>query len=475
MESILREIVGGTVNSIISLIEDRNLLDLMVLGQEIRDLTDHLGIEILKTVVEEIDSVLLDNQSLRRKDGLRVQARNVERTVLLPQGELKFQRTYYRYGKNGYCYLTDQVIGLKPYERISKDLIAGILNRLPDVSYRGAAEHSGTGISAQTVHDRLLAAGELVSETERMKETPEALELFADEDHVHRNDGKPATVPLITITEGIDREQKRHKTIRPFHLEGYGMESGAFRENLLAVLEERYDMGEVRTIRVHGDGGTWIQGLSEILPGMTFLMDEFHIEQYMKSLQNRTKDAEKRRRLRTALENNDPEGFFVTGVEIAQEQEKAGEKEVHELLGYFRNNWESIQNRKQSGEEVCGSCTEGQISAVLSRRLSRDPLGWSEAGLKQMAALLVYAKNGNKVTPKQIRVSRKAAEAERKEFRENSFRKYAEYAEKQTKQYLQSAHDWSIYDPVQEKSGKRTGTQVILKALGSLRDNFLFA
>ena len=94
-----------------------------------------------------------------------------------------------------------------------------------------------------------------------------------------------------------------------------------------------------------------------------------------------------------------------------------------------------------------------------------------------MAALLVYAKNGNKVTPKQIRVSRKAAEAEaeRKEFRENGFRKYAEYAEKQTKQYLQSAHDWSIYDPVQEKSGKRTGTQVILKALGSLRDNFLLA
>ena len=148
MESILREIVGGTVNSIISLIEDRNLLDLMVLGQEIRDLTDHLGIEILKTVVEEIDSVLLDNRSLRREDGLRVQARNVERTVLLPQGELKFQRTYCRYGKNGYCYLTDQVIGLKPYERISKDLIAGILNRLPDVSYRGAAEHSGAGISA---------------------------------------------------------------------------------------------------------------------------------------------------------------------------------------------------------------------------------------------------------------------------------------------------------------------------------------
>ena len=154
------------------------------------------------------------------------------------------------------------------------------------------------------------------------------------------------------------------------------MESGAFRENLLAVLEERYDMGGVRTIRVHGDGGTWIQGLSEILPGMTFLMDEFHIEQYMKSLQNRTKDAEKRRRLRTALENNDPEGFFVTGVEIAQEQEKAGEKEVHETARIFP---------EQLGEHPEPEAVRGgSMRELYGRTDQRSPFKKAEPGPARM-------------------------------------------------------------------------------------------
>ena len=55
--------------------------------------------------------------------------------------------------------------------------------------------------------------------------------------------------------------------------------------------------------------------------------------------------------------------------------------------------------------DICGSCTESIVSHVLSERLSRSPLAWSERGLQKMAMLRVYAKNGGVVSSKDIRVS----------------------------------------------------------------------
>ena len=196
----------------------------------------------------------------------------------------------------------------------------------------------------------------------------------------------------------------------------------------------------------------------------------------MTALLNRTKDPEQKKSLREALEKNDYDAFFVTGVEIAQAQDAKGSEKTHKILGYFQNNWEAIQNRKQA-KDVCGSCTEGLVGNILSARLSRNPMGWSHEGLKKMAALRIYWKNGNILEPKDIRVSTKNLDIkeEQRAFREDGFRKYATYADKQTKEFLQKKYDWSLFDPVYDQTGKRTGTQVILKALGSIRDSLATA
>lgn len=67
-------------------------------------------------------------------------------------------------------------------------------------------------------------------------------------------------------------------------------------------------------------------------------------------------------------------------------------------LLYLWNNRQAAHLRYSP--DICGSCTESLVSHVLSERLSRTPLAWSERGLEKMTMLVVYRKNGRKVTAK---------------------------------------------------------------------------
>ena len=49
------------------------------------------------------------------------------------------------------------------------------------------------------------------------------------------------------------------------------------------------------------------------------------------------------------------------------------------VILYLWNNRQAAQFRYSP--EICGSCTESLVSHVLSERLSRMPLAWSERGL----------------------------------------------------------------------------------------------
>ena len=68
-------------------------------------------------------------------------------------------------------------------------------------------------------------------------------------------------------------------------------------------------------------------------------------------------------------------------------QTKSGEKSLEAT---------SETTGKKSCEErrldIPGSCTEGQISHVLSERFSQDPMGWSEECLGKLSQARVYLK-----------------------------------------------------------------------------------
>ncbi|MDD3400159.1 MAG: UPF0236 family protein [Eubacteriales bacterium] len=124
---------------------------------------------------------------------------------------------------------------------------------------------------------------------------------------------------------------------------------------------------------------------------------------------------------------------------------------------------------KREQGDLCGSCTEPLVSHVLSDRLSRNPLAWSADGLRQMAMLRAFTKNGGVVTSNDVRISRSRTERakDRKALSETGYARYSDYAEKQVEGFLHKKHDWSCFEPASETSGKVNGRYLLLKSLSA--------
>lgn len=139
------------------------------------------------------------------------------------------------------------------------------------------------------------------------------------------------------------------------------------------------------------------------------------------------------------------------------------------LMHYIQNHWEAIVLRLQN--EICGSCIEAPVSHILSDRLSRIPLAWSEHGLRQMAMLRVYTKNGGVVTEKDVRVLRSKAELQSdKHSHENGYAKYRALADRQIHDFLCAKTDWSIFAPAPGNNGKLNAIGILKKAYAALQN-----
>ena len=466
MENTIQQIAQKLTEKVLKTLETEGIRNIGNTISKLVPAVNETVLEIVEAVIQETDHAITENaKQLRREDSVQVWKRNVPRTVETQIGTLTYSRTYFRKG-NEYRYLTDYVIGVEAYERISKSLVAEILNTVPDLSFQKTLDHGNIPLSRQTVHNRLNAVGELCAETKRAEHTPEILHLFADEDHAHLTPKKKTYIPLVMITEGIDTAQKRHRTKNPVYLEGYGMEAETFRENVLAFLTEKYDLSEVKRIYLHSDCGKWILGLAEVLPNTVHVMDGYHLEKRYTYISNLNNGSRYIPGLRNAVKRNDFEAFlghFNKWYETIDTDDK--QATAREIFNYFEDNWEAIVRRET--KEVCGSCTEPMVSHVLSERLSRNPISWSRETLKKMAMLVVYSKNGCKVKPEDIRTN---PEGNTVSFKENGFQKYYEYAEKQTKEFLSRKLDWSVFEKSDMGNGKIDGVHILRKSVGDLQD-----
>ncbi len=244
---IIQQIAVKAVEEIYESVKVTGLSDI---GKTIKALTPVVSrtiLSILTAFLEKMDEdLVIGAKTLRKEDGITVKERNVFRTWLTELGELTYKRTYFRLRDGSFVYLLDHVIGVESYERISKELVADILQAATVKSYQQAIDSTKQEISRQTLHNRLVALDDLVMPVERVEGMPETLDIFADEDHVHLTPKGQAIVPLVTITEGMDvSNPKRHKTIHPIHVAAFGMAPDAFKENVLAVLTERYALDKV--------------------------------------------------------------------------------------------------------------------------------------------------------------------------------------------------------------------------------------
>lgn len=473
METIITQITANVVEDILKNIYENGISDIGKTAESLMTVLKEGALEILSAAVTETDKAVLAAKKERKIDGITVKQRNVPRTVVTSLGNLTFKRTYFTLPDGTMAYLTDQLIGIEPFERVTRELCAELVQNTASMSMQRSLDVTGAPVSRQTVNNKLLSMRNVVTEVSRVRNTPSELHIFADEDHVHLRPKRSAIVPLVTVTEGIDTSNpKRHKTISPVHFQGYGMDNHTFVENVVAAIYEKYDMDRVEKVYIHADGGNWIKSLGNLMPNAIFVMDGFHLEKYFKKLFRLNGAAPYSGIVRKAVRENNFEAFAGYITSIGEKQDEIGKKTLYQIVNYFQNNWDSAVERMKG--TYCGSCTEPLISHTLSERLSRNPLAWSKEGLAKMAMLRVFTENGGKVTAEQIRISR-CKNDRSKDFcaLKKGLEIYNKYAEAQVKSVFGGKHDWSFFEksstPAAFSYGKLTGTTILLKACAKLR------
>ena len=474
MKEIITHIVANMVEEVLTNIEENGISDIGMTAESLLPVVKGGVLDILSAVIEETDSAVLNAKKERKLDGITVKQRNVPRTVITLLGELHYKRTYFKLADGSMIYLTDHLIGVEPFERVTKQLCAALVQNAASMSMQKASDVMNAPVSRQTVNNKVLSMQDTVTEVSRAENTPSELHIFADEDHAHLRPKKSAIVPLVTVTEGIDTsDPNRHKTISPLHFQGYGMDNHAFVENVAAAIHQKYDMEKVEKVYIHADGGKWIKALGTLMPNATMVMDGFHLEKYLKKLFRLNGAAPYAAVVRKAIRENNFEAFAGYISSISERQDTNGQNKLCELAEYFQNNWDSIVERMNGTH--CGSCTEPLISHTLSERLSRNPLAWSKEGLAKMAMLRVFKENGGRVTSKHIRISRNKSDRT-KDFNalKNGFDIYNKYAEEQISTVFGGKHDWCIFETNSSSAAfsdtKVTGTTVLLKACAKIRN-----
>ena len=473
MKTIIAQITVNVVEEMLKTIDEQGISDLCKTAESLLSVLKKGALELLAAVIDEIDAAILTAKKERKLDGITVQQRKVPRSVVTSLGELHYKRTYFKLPDGSLSYMTDQIVGIEPFERVSKELCAQLVQHAATMSMQKAAAVTGAPVSRQTVNNKVLAMQDVVTEVSRVKNTPAELHIFADEDHVHLRPKRSAMVPLVTVTEGIDEsDPKRHKTRSPVHFQGYGMDPHDFVETVVAAIYEKYDMEKVKNVFLYADGGNWIKALGTQMPHAVLVMDGFHLAKHLKQLCQLNGAAPYAGVVRKAIRENNREAFADYCSAISQKQEEKGKKKLHEQMKYFQNNWEAIVAYMKG--EHGGSCTEPLVSHTLSERLSRNPLAWSQEGLGKMAMLRIYEENGGKVTAEQIRISRKKADRTNDfHARKNGFERYKEYAKEQVQAVFGGKHDWSLFEEHAASAaftyGKLTGTTLLLKACARCR------
>ena len=475
MENIILQIVQETAKKYMEYYEANGIHDLSDMATGFKNISEGMAREILSAFVSSADDVIRCAREERLGDSIKIRESNVPRTLLTAIGEFNYKRTYYD-TPGGREYIVDSILGVASYERIDGGMSARLVQTAATHSYEKSADIvTGGKVSRQSVRNKLMNTGEVAYVPGRAEYTPQALHIFADEDHVNLQDGKNTIVSLVTVSAGKRHVCKgRNELIDPFHVQGCGIKAEALWEYVYALCAEKYDMREVKRIYVYGDGASWIEKSEDVFPDSMHVLDEYHFKKRMRGLFSGKICSTRSIAAYSAIQRND-KGLFDRIVQnmLSEVKEKMPEgeervrkiKRVMENAAYIINHWGAVQNRKR--EDIIGSCTEAMISHVLSARLSRNPMGWSKEGLSKMSMVRVFVLNGGTIEPADTLAWKHNSDKYKVITR---LEKYEAIVKGQQDKISKDAKDWRWFEVDDLISGKTTGTKVALDALARTRE-----
>ena len=165
-------------------------------------------------------------------------------------------------------------------------------------------------------------------------------------------------------------------------------------------ISANYDLDVLERVYVAGDGAPWIRTGAEVLLNGRFVLDRFHMMKYLnQSVCHLENEDDMKEYMWECINEADKDGLKEVFGSILEVTDKDSNKyeEVKESRDYFLNNWDGIEIRCTESGGVWKCCAEGQVSHVLSDRLSSRPMGWSELGCDNISKLRAYTRNDGKI------------------------------------------------------------------------------
>ena len=380
----------------------------------IQQILRKFGAAVISELLEECNTIL--ENSIKRRAFWRIKDRT-KKHLLTSVGMIGFTHTRFEHKETGKtAYLLDQILGIQPHARISRDLECRLLEEAAQSSYRkaGYTASEQDPVSGQTVmrHVHRLKCIRQENGQDQEKRRVKQLYVEADEDHIalqfhekkgdikrfkgHGDNGR--IIKLVYVYEGIETEGKRRSLKHRKYFGGYytGEENKRLWEEVKEYIEETYDTDSLETIYFQSDGGGWMKKGMELL-GADFVLDEFHLKKYVKRMVRSTGEPEREAEVNDWIKEGKKKELEEWEKEKAAVLEEKEGKKLENSYGYIKRNWKGVRNRVGKKAGVLGSSTESHVSHVISARMSSRPMGWSKEGAKKLSFLRIYWKNGGKM------------------------------------------------------------------------------
>ena len=380
----------------------------------IQQILRKFGAAVISELLEECNTIL--ENSIKRRAFWRIKDRT-KKHLLTSVGMIGFTHTRFEHKETGKtAYLLDQILGIQPHARISRDLECRLLEEAAQSSYRkaGYTASEADPVSGQTVmrHVHRLKCIRQTNGQDQEKRRVKQLYVEADEDHIalqfhekkgdikrfkgHGDNGR--IIKLVYVHEGIETEGKRRSLKHRKYFGGYytGEENKRLWEEVKEYIEETYDTDSLETIYFQSDGGGWMKKGMELL-GADFVLDGFHLKKYVKRMVRSTGEPEREAEVNEWIKEGKKKELEEWEKEKAAVLEEKEGKKLENSYGYIKRNWKGVRNRVGKKAGVLGSSTESHVSHVISARMSSRPMGWSKEGAKKLSFLRIYWKNGGKM------------------------------------------------------------------------------
>lgn len=376
----------------------------------------------LKDILEDLDEKLMNQRDTKiyRNKGRK---QTCLRTIM---GDVEYSRRIYEFkfedGKKATKYLLDEYLGMDTIGNVSINLVETILTNVSELSFRKTAENiklmCNQEISAQGVWNVVQTVGEKIKEIEDRKielndkevlkgeiETPV---LFQEQDGV-----------WLSI-QGKDKPKGKSKkkelklavsytgwTLRPGSKKEYIVVDKTvcasfdkvkhFKKLTEATIAEKYNIDEIQTRILNGDGAKWIKATCQD-QDIHFQLDPFHISQAI--LRNVSDKKDKKELITLFREGKVDEGLeaITKLLIINNDNEKAFNKLVT-LYDYLVSNRAGLIPYKLRDDIEMPTPPEGieyktlgtmehNICDVLARRMKGRKMSWSVNGADNLAKIL---------------------------------------------------------------------------------------